>query len=62
LLIALVPLMIAEYLASCFVSSFGHFPWWTMLFICAYGTAGFLIRKAAVWELRRQKALQKGAE
>jgi hypothetical protein len=28
-----------------------------ILFTLAYGTAGFFIRKAAVWELKRQKSL-----
>jgi hypothetical protein len=53
-----VPLMAYCYIMSFFSTSFGYFPWWSFLFIGAYGLAASLIRKAAAWELKRQKSLQ----
>jgi hypothetical protein len=59
--IAVTPLMIFSYVMSFFSPTFGNFPWWSLLFIVAYGAAGFFIRKAAIWELKRQKTLAAGA-
>jgi hypothetical protein len=56
-MLAAIPIMLLSYILGIFHPNGEHWPWWTILFICAYGTAGFLIRKAAVWELRRQRAL-----
>jgi hypothetical protein len=61
-MMAVIPIMLISYISGILHPNGGNWPWWSIFFIAVYGTVGFLIRKAAVWELHRQKALQKGAE